>query len=68
MLVIMAAMPSGAIAAGIADRYGYDGRLTAVIVVGTYLVGLVTIPVILITLAGFRERGEGWCLNNNLFY
>ncbi len=44
--VILAAMPSGAIAAVIADRYGCDGKLAAAIVIGTYLVSLVTLPAI----------------------
>jgi predicted permease len=42
--VILAAMPSGAIAAVIADRYGCDGKLAAAIVIGTYLLSLVTLP------------------------
>ena len=44
--VILAAMPSGAIAAVIASRYGCDGKLAAAIVIGTYLVSLVTLPAI----------------------
>jgi predicted permease len=46
ILVIEAAMPSGAVAAVIADRYGCDGPLASTIVIATYLVSLVTIPVV----------------------
>lgn len=46
ILVIEAAMPSGAVAAVIADRYGCDGQLASTIVIATYLVSLVTIPVV----------------------
>ncbi len=46
ILVIEAAMPSGAVAAVIADRYGCDGTLASTIVVATYLVSLLTIPII----------------------
>ncbi|MFA5266657.1 MAG: AEC family transporter [Methanoregula sp.] len=45
--VILAAMPSGAIAAVIADRYGCDGKLAAALVIGTYLISLVTLPLTL---------------------
>jgi hypothetical protein len=45
--VILAAMPSGAIAAVIADRYGCDGKLAAAIIIGTYLISLVTLPLTL---------------------
>jgi len=44
VLVIEAAIPSGAIAAVLASRYGCDGPLAAALVIGTYLVCLVTIP------------------------
>jgi predicted permease len=44
---ILAAMPSGAMAAVIADRYGCDGKLAAAIVIGTYLISLVTLPLVL---------------------
>jgi predicted permease len=47
MTVLLAAMPSGAIAAVIADRYGCDGKIAAAIVIGTYLISLVTLPVTL---------------------
>ena len=44
--IILAAMPSGAIAGVVADRYGCDGKLAAAIIVCTYLVSLVTLPLI----------------------
>ncbi len=47
ILVIEAAMPSGAIAAVIADRYGCDGPLASTIVIATYLVSLLTIPFVI---------------------
>jgi len=50
--VILAAMPSGAIAAVIADRYGCDGKLAAALVIGTYIISLVTLPLILIMVPG----------------
>ena len=46
--VVLAALPSGAIAAVIADRYGCDGKLAAAIVVCTYVISLVTLPLILV--------------------
>ena len=46
ILVIEAAMPSGAVAAVIADRYGCDGRLASSLVVATYIVSLLTIPIV----------------------
>jgi predicted permease len=46
ILVIEAAMPSGAVAAVIADRYGCDGPLASALVIATYLVSLLTIPFI----------------------
>jgi len=46
ILVIEATMPSGAIAAVIADRYGCDGPLASTIVIATYLISLVTIPLV----------------------
>lgn len=45
--VILAAMPSGAIAGVVADRYGCDGRLAAAIIVCTYLISLITLPLII---------------------
>lgn len=44
IILIESAMPSGAIAAVLADRYGCDGPLAAALVISTYLVSLVTIP------------------------
>jgi len=46
ILVIEASMPSGAIATIIANRYGCDGAIASTMVIATYLIGLVTIPVI----------------------
>jgi predicted permease len=46
--VILAAMPSGAIAGVIADRYGCDGKLAAALIVCTYLLCLVTLPLTLV--------------------
>lgn len=46
--VIMAAMPSGAIAGVIADRYGCDGKLAAALIVCTYILCLVTLPLTLV--------------------
>jgi predicted permease len=46
ILVIEAAMPSGAIAAVVAGRYGCDGALASALVIATYIVSLVTIPVV----------------------
>jgi len=50
--IIMAALPSGAIAAVVADRYGCDGKLASAIVICTYLVSLVTLPLILTLVPG----------------
>jgi predicted permease len=47
ILVIEAAMPSGAVAAVIADRYGCDGPLASTIVIATYLISLMTIPFVI---------------------
>jgi predicted permease len=46
VLLIEAAMPSGAIAAVVADRYGCDGKLASAMVVATYLISLLTIPIV----------------------
>jgi predicted permease len=46
--LIMAALPSGAIAAVVANRYGCDGKLASAIVICTYLISLVTLPLFLI--------------------
>lgn len=44
VLLIEAAMPSGAIAALLASRYGCDGSFASAIVVATYLVSLASVP------------------------
>lgn len=46
ILFIEAAMPSGAIAAVLAARYGCDGRIGSLLTLGTYAVSLVTMPLI----------------------
>lgn len=48
IILLEAAMPSGAIAAVLSDRYGCDGPLAAALVIATYLVSLVTIPVMIL--------------------
>lgn len=45
VLLIEAAMPSGAIATVVAERYGCDGEFASVVVIATYLIGIFTIPV-----------------------
>jgi predicted permease len=50
--IIMAALPSGAIAAVVADRYGCDGNIAAVLVICTYLLCLVTMPLVLLITSG----------------
>ncbi|NMB79238.1 MAG: hypothetical protein GYA23_09130 [Methanomicrobiales archaeon] len=50
ILVIESAMPSGAIAAVVAGRYGCDGALASALVIATYLVSLLTIPIMMILL------------------
>jgi predicted permease len=52
VLVILASMPSGAVAAVMASRYGCDGKLAAAILVCTYLVSFVTVPVVLRLMGG----------------
>ncbi len=47
IILIESAMPSGAIAAVLADRYGCDGPLAAALVISTYLISIVTIPALL---------------------
>lgn len=44
LLLLECAVPSGAIASVMANRYGCDGSLAGWMVVGTYLVSMVTIP------------------------
>ena len=46
ILVIEAAAPSGAVAAVLADRYGCDGALASMIVVVSFFLSLVTLPVL----------------------
>ena len=46
ILVIEAAMPSGAIAAVVAGRYGCDGALASAMVISTYIVSLLSIPLV----------------------
>jgi predicted permease len=46
ILVIEAAVPSGAIAAVMADRYGCDGPLASTIVVVAFLFSLITLPLL----------------------
>jgi predicted permease len=50
ILVIEAAMPSGAIAAVVAGRYGCDGALASALVIATYIVSLLTIPLVIFLL------------------
>ncbi len=50
ILLLEGAMPSGAIAAVIASRYGCDRSLAGWLVVGTYLVSLITIPLLFLGL------------------
>ncbi len=50
VLFLEAAMPSGAIAAVLASRYGCDGPLAAALVIATYLASLVTIPLAMLLL------------------
>lgn len=40
----MTAMPSGAVAAVLASRYGCDGAIASSLTPGTYIVSLITIP------------------------
>jgi hypothetical protein len=44
VLFIEAAMPSGSIATVMAARYGCDGTLAATIVIATYLISLISLP------------------------
>ena len=48
LLIIEAAMPSGTIAAVLAARYGCDGAVASSLVVATYLLSLVALPVVII--------------------
>ena len=44
LLLFEAAIASGALAAVMASRYGCDGPLAGWLVMGTYLLSLVTVP------------------------
>jgi len=46
VLLFEAAIPSGALAAVMASRYGCNGPLAGWLVLGTYLLGLVTVPLV----------------------
>ncbi|HTY14965.1 MAG TPA: AEC family transporter [Methanoregulaceae archaeon] len=46
MLMLESSVPSGAVAAVLASRYGCDSSLAGWMVVGTYLVSLITIPLV----------------------
>lgn len=46
ILLLESAVPSGAVAAVLASRYGCDSSLAGWMVVGTYVVSLVTIPLV----------------------
>ena len=50
ILVIMASVPSGAIAAVMSERYGCDGSLASTIVILAFLVSLITLPTLSILL------------------
>jgi predicted permease len=48
ILLIETAMPSGTVAAVLADRYGCDGAIASALVVATYGLSLLTIPLIML--------------------
>lgn len=48
ILLVLSAVPSGAIASVLASRYGCDSSLAGWMVVGTYLVCLLTIPLVFV--------------------
>ncbi|MGC9514675.1 AEC family transporter [Methanocrinis sp.] len=48
ILLIEAAMPSGTVAAVLADRYGCDGSIASALVIATYGLSLLTIPLIML--------------------
>jgi predicted permease len=50
ILVIMASVPSGAIAAVVSERYGCDGSLASTIVILSFFVSLITLPTLVILL------------------
>lgn len=49
ILVIEAAMPSGALAAVLAARYGCDAATASTLVIATYVLSLVALPLIFFT-------------------
>jgi predicted permease len=51
ILLIEAAMPSGTVAAVLADRYGCDGSIASALVIATYGLSLITIPIIMLVAA-----------------
>lgn len=51
ILLIETAMPSGTVAAVLADRYGCDGATASALVVATYGLSLLTIPLIMLLTA-----------------
>lgn len=48
ILLIETAMPSGTVAAVLAERYGCDGSIASALVIATYGLSLVTIPLIML--------------------
>lgn len=48
ILFIEAAVPSGAVAAVMADKYGCDGTIASVLVIVSFLASLITLPVLII--------------------
>lgn len=48
ILLIETAMPSGTVAAVLADRYGCDGSIASALVIATYGLSLATIPLIML--------------------
>ena len=52
MLLLESSVPSGAVAAVLASRYGCESSLAGWMVVGTYLVSLITIPLLFFLVAG----------------
>jgi predicted permease len=51
ILLVETAMPSGTIAAVLADRYGCDGSIASALVIATYGLSLITIPIIMLVAA-----------------
>lgn len=50
VLLVMAGVPSGAVAAVMAERYGCDGPLASMIVVVAFLISLITLPLLSVLL------------------